>query len=238
MHGSRWVIVGDVHGCVAELDDLLDRVGISEGDSLVFVGDLVAKGPRSREVLRRARAFGARVAMGNHEERVLEARRARLDGRPLPKLDKTHAALLDQLADDEWAQLESFPLWLELDEHLRVVHAGLVPGIPMAAQEPYNLTHMRSISDGGEPSSKWGPPWGARYQGPPHVVFGHNARKDPQLHPDATGLDTGCVYGGALTALVLPKGSSPPEPRDRADALVSVRAREAYADYGGPLLNR
>lgn len=235
---QRWVIVGDVHGCVAELDSLLDRVGISEGDSLVFVGDLVAKGPRSREVLTRARSLGALVARGNHEERVLDARRARREGRPLPKLDKTHAALLDELAEDEWAMLEALPLWLDLDERLRVVHAGLVPGIPMADQDPYHLTHLRSISDKGEPSTKWGPPWGARYSGPPHVVFGHNARKDPQLHRDATGLDTGCVYGGALTALIVPKGSLPPEPRDRPDALLSVRAREAYSDYGGPLQNR
>lgn len=235
---ERWVIVGDVHGCVAELDALLDRVGISDGDGLVFVGDLVAKGPRSREVLARARALGAQVALGNHEERLLEARRARREGRPLPKLDKTHAALLDELDEEEWSMLESLPLWLELDERLRVVHAGLVPGLPMAEQDPYHLTHLRSISDAGEPSTKWGPPWGVHYRGPPHVVFGHNARKDPQLHPDATGLDTGCVYGGSLTALAMPKGSSPPEPRERPDALISVRAREAYSDYGGPLQNR
>jgi hypothetical protein len=235
---ERWVIVGDVHGCSLELDDLLDRVGISTGDGLVFVGDLVAKGPRSREVMKRARELGAKVALGNHEERVLEARRARRAGQPLPKLDKTHAALLDELDDEEWAMLEALPLWLDLEHGLRVVHAGIVPGLPMAEQDPYHLTHLRSISDSGEPSSKWGPPWGARYQGPPHVVFGHNARKDPQLHPDATGLDTGCVYGGRLTALVVPKGKPPPAPDERADALVSVRAREAYSDYGGPLQNR
>ena len=235
---DRWVIVGDVHGCSVELDDLLDRVGISTGDGLAFVGDLLAKGPRSREVLRRARELGAKVALGNHEERVLEARRARLAGRPLPKLDKTHAALLEELDDEEWAMLEALPLWLDLEDGLRVVHAGLVPGLPMAEQDPYHLTHLRSISDTGEPSSKWGPPWGALYRGPPHVVFGHNARKDPQLHPDATGLDTGCVYGGRLTALVVPKGKAPPAPAERADALVSVRARAAYSDYGGPLQNR
>ena len=234
----RSIIIGDVHGCSAELKALLDRIGPTRDDTVALVGDLVAKGPRSREVLSMVRELGAKVALGNHEERLLEARRARRAGEPLPKLDKTHAALLEELEDQEWAELEALPLWLDLDERLRVVHAGLVPGVPIEQQDPYHLTHVRSISETGEPSTKWGPPWGARYSGPPHVVFGHNARKDPQLHPDATGLDTGCVYGGLLTALVIPTGSLPPEPAERRDALVSVQAREAYSDYGGPLQNR
>lgn len=234
----RLIVVGDVHGCSAELDSLLDRVGVAAGDTLAFVGDLVAKGPHSREVLRIARELGAKVALGNHEERLLEARRARREGLPLPKLDTTHAALLDELDDEEWAQLEALPLWLDLDPALRVVHAGVIPGLTMADQDPYHLTHLRSISDDGKPSSKWGPPWGARYVGPPHIVFGHNARKDPQVHRDATGLDTGCVYGGELTAFVLEQGSAPPAATDRLDALVRVRARKAYSDYGGPLQNR
>ena len=225
----RFIVVGDVHGCNVELDALLDRLA---------VGDLVAKGPNSRLVLRTAREIGASIALGNHEERMLEARAARQEGRPLPKLDATHASLLEELSDEEWALLASLPRWVDLDAKLRVVHAGIVPGIPMAAQDPHHLTHLRSISESGEPSMKWGPPWGALYQGPPHLVFGHNARKDPQLHPDATGLDTGCVYGGALTALVVPKGSLPPGPLERRDALAVEPARRAYASYGGPLLNR
>jgi hypothetical protein len=235
---QRFIIVGDVHGCSAELAALLERIGPTSDDRVALVGDVIAKGPGSREVLALVREVGAKVALGNHEERLLEARRAQRAGRPLPKLDKTHVALLEKLDEREWAELEAMPLWLDLDERLRVVHAGLIPGVPMAEQDPYHLTHLRSISATGEPSSKWGPPWGAIYAGPPHVVFGHNARKDPQLHPDATGLDTGCVYGGYLTALVVPAGSLPPEPADRRDALVAVTAREPYSDYGGPLQNR
>jgi hypothetical protein len=188
--------------------------------------------------LRTAREVNARVALGNHEERLLGARAAKLAGRPLPKLDPTHASLLDELTDEEWSQLEALPRWFDLTPTVRVVHAGIVPGVPMAEQDPYHLTHLRSISESGEPSTKWGPPWGARYEGPPHIVFGHNARKDPQLHPHATGLDTGCVYGGALTALVVPQGSELPPPLERSDVLAVEPARRAYSNYGGPLLNR
>jgi len=233
---KRTLIVGDVHGCAAELSDLLDRLALTSEDELCFVGDLVARGPDSRGVLRIARETGAKVALGNHEERLLEARKARRDGTPLPKLGGSHRRLLDELDDGEWAQLEALPLKVDLESQaLRIVHAGLVPGIPFEAQDPWLVTHIRSISDDGVPSKHWGPPWGARYEGPPHIVFGHNARKHPQLHPHATGIDTACVYGGELTAFVLPHGAEIPPPAARRDVLVSVPARRAYVDYGQPL---
>ncbi len=228
----RTIIIGDVQGCLAELDSLLDRVALTQDDALYFVGDLVARGPDSLGVLRRLRALGAHSVIGNHEERMLAARSARRRAEAPPKLEPSHEKLLGELEDDDWAALESMPLRIALDEHgIWIVHAGLVPGVPFEQQDPWVVTHIRSISEDGEPSSRRGPLWGARWQGPPHVVFGHNARKNPQLHPDATGIDTACVYGEHLTALVLPEGSAVPPPKDRPDALVAVRARRAYADY-------
>lgn len=233
---KRTLIIGDVHGCAAELSDLLDRLAFTREDELYFVGDLVARGPDSRGVLRIAREMGAKVTLGNHEQRLLEARRARREGTALPKLGSSHRRLLDELDDTEWAQLEALPLKVDLEpQGVRIVHAGLVPGIPFEAQDPWLVTHIRSISDDGVPSKHWGPPWGARYTGPPHVVFGHNARQHPQLHPHATGIDTACVYGGELTAFVLADGAEIPPPAARRDVLVSVPARRAYVDYGQPL---
>ena len=110
-------------------------------------------------------------------------------------------------------------------DHL-VVHAGLVPGVPLDDQEPEHLLNLRSITPEGRPSKKLdGTPWAALWRGPDHVVFGHDAVRGLQRHPHATGLDTGCVYGNALTALVLEAGADP--------RLVSVQARRAYARMTG-----
>jgi hypothetical protein len=233
---ARSIFIGDVHSCAAELAELLSAVAVSSDDHVYFVGDLLTRGPDAAGVLKLFRALRARSAMGNHEQRLLAARHASQHGQPLPKLGASHAEVAAQLSDDDWAVLESFPLWIDVPEHdVRVVHAGVVPGIAFEAQDPWLLTHIRSIDDSGKPSEKWGKLWGSMYRGSPHIVFGHNARQQPQLHPDATGLDTACVYGGALTALVLPEGAAPPPVTHRLDALVSVRARRAYSDYGREL---
>jgi hypothetical protein len=222
----RTVIVGDVHGCRAELDALLERVAFGAGDRLVMVGDLVVRGPDPAGVIDLLASLGARSVRGNHEDRLL---RCRAGSAPV---NEAQRAAIAALRDHHWAFLEALPLWLDLPDHdLRVVHAGLVPGVPIERQAPRSLMYMRCLSPAGEPVEKRGNAlWGARYDGPPHVVFGHNAQAEPQLHRDATGLDTGCVYGGRLTAMVLPAGAPPPPAQHRQGALVSVPAARPYAD--------
>jgi hypothetical protein len=110
------------------------------------------------------------------------------------------------------------------------VHAGVVPGVPVHRQDTRWLMYKRSVGPSHEAIEHRGRVlWGERYVGPPHVVFGHNAMIDVQIHPWATGIDTGCVYGGRLTAMVLRKGESPPPPEHRRSVLVSVPARKKYA---------
>ena len=233
---SRSIFIGDVHSCAAELAELLAAVAITQDDCVYFVGDLLSRGPDPLGVLRLFRQLRARSAVGNHEQRLLAARRARLRGEAGPRLGSSHAEVAAQLGEEEWALLESLPLWIDVPEHgVRVVHAGIVPGLAFDKQDPWMLTHIRSIGRDGKATEKWGTLRGSLYEGEPHIVFGHNARQRPQLHPHATGLDTACVYGNALTALVLPEGVVPPPPSDRLDAMVSVRARRAYSDYGREL---
>ena len=220
----RTLIVGDVHGCREELDDLLRESGWEEGDHLVMVGDLVAKGPDSLGVVRLVRALGAEATRGNHDQHCLRWWNAKRAGEPLPKLKPTHQRVADELEEEDWTWLAARPLWLELPEHdALVVHGGLLPGVPLNEQDPRNLMNMRSILADGSASRRVeeGTPWAALWPGPALAVFGHDAVRGFQSYPHAVGLDTGCVYGGWLSGLWLPG-------RD----LVTVPARDCYCDPG------
>ncbi|MSP24313.1 MAG: hypothetical protein EXR75_03940 [Myxococcales bacterium] len=240
---GRTILVGDVHGCARELERLFDELVIGRGDRVLMVGDLVVRGPSPNRVLELVRAVGGLSVRGNHEARLLQWRELRgAPKRAVATLSEGEHRILgnkhlrrtaEEIDDEGWTQLARMPLWLLVPEQeLLVVHAGLVPGVPLAKQRERALLNVRGIDEDGEPTERRdvGELWGKRYLGPPHVVFGHNAQAEPQLHAWATGLDTGCVYGGHLTALVLDAEETIPRtPAARKKRLVSVPARRAYA---------
>jgi hypothetical protein len=226
---SRTIIVGDVHGCIRELEDLLSYVGYESKDRLVFVGDLVVRGPKPREVIALARSLNARAVRGNHEDRLLRWRAEKRAGGSL-KIGNLTRRAAEALKPRDWEYLESMPLWLDLPEHgVRVVHAGLLPHIPIEDQSARTLLYIRSLGGGGVPMELRGEQsWAQSYHGHLHVVFGHNAQLEPEIAPRATGIDTGVVYGGRLTAMVLREGERPPPADERRSVLVSVPARRVY----------
>jgi len=226
---GRTILVGDVHGCLVELEELLDKLSFCAADRLCFVGDLVARGPSSVGVVSLCRRLNATVVRGNHEEKLLRWRH----DRGCEPLGALHLQVARELDKEDWDFLENTPLWLDLPEHnLWVVHAGVLPGVSLDQQPRRALLTMRSLGELGEPLVRAGSvPWGCRYLGPRQVVFGHHAQPRPQLHPYATGIDTGCVYGGALTAMVLNPGQKVPPICDRSSVLQSVDAHRRW--FGG-----
>jgi Calcineurin-like phosphoesterase len=216
----RTIIVGDIHGCLDELQELLHACLVDwVADDVISVGDLVAKGPDSQGVLQFARERGLKAVLGNHDAKLLSLG-PKVEDREAGTPSKHHAMVARTLRPDDWTYLQALPLYLPLVElQTIVVHGGLVPGVPLTEQPRALLLNMRSITPSGEASKRVdaGAPWASFWPGPSHVVFGHDAIRGLQQHPFATGLDTGCVYGRSLTALVLPERR-----------LVSVRARRSY----------
>jgi hypothetical protein len=206
---QRTIIVGDVHGCADELRLLLGRCGYTKGDRVVLAGDLVAKGPDSQGVVQFARENGLLAVLGNHDAYALGHRH---DGQK--HSHEARRSYIGTLQPEDWDYLQKLPLYLRLgspkpgEPDYLVVHAGLVPGVPLDKQKREHQLSLRSIADTGEPTSRllWHYPWAARWQGPEKLVFGHDAVRGLQNWPLAIGIDSGCVYGRLLTALILPEG--------------------------------
>jgi hypothetical protein len=219
---GRVIVVGDVHGCIEELEALLVECGATADDKLVFVGDLVGKGPSSRDVVELCRRRDARSARGNHDDRLVRHHEATARGEEGPPISALHEDAARSLSGEDWRYLRALPPLVPIPDHgILVVHGGLRPGVPLHAQAPRDMMTMRSVRPDGSPSRRIedGVPWGSVWEGPGHVVYGHDAVRGLQLYPHATGLDTGCVYGGRLTALVLPDHE-----------LVSVGAKQRYCE--------
>jgi Calcineurin-like phosphoesterase len=208
---ARTIIFGDVHGCLDELQDLLRATRATSRDRLISVGDLIGKGPDSRGVLEWAlRAENLRCVLGNHERRFL----VRKSGAALPDGKKLDEATWRQLRG-RFARYRRFiagwPLWIREKDYL-VLHAGLVPRKSLAKQDEWDLITLRRVGRAKKP-------WYELYRGGRLAVFGHWSRRDPIVRPNAVGLDTGCVYGGRLSALILPERR-----------IVSVPARKIYRE--------
>jgi hypothetical protein len=217
------IAIGDVHGCIDELQDLLRLCDYRPGDQIVFLGDLVSKGPDSISVVQMAREIGAIGVRGNHDFEVIRWHQAIKAGVDPPVIRSEHFHIASRLspADMQWMNCQP---WYMASKDLGAlfVHAGFVSGIRLSKQNPRLMMNMRSILPDGTVTSKffnnW--PWARLWDGPQTVLFGHDADRGLQQYEHAIGLDTGCVYGGRLTACILPE-----------KRLVSVSARREYFKY-------
>lgn len=209
------LIIGDVHGCLRELDRLLVK-GQEDGPRrLIFVGDLINKGPNSMGVLKRARALRAEVIQGNHERAFLKYVRSDR----IPKR-KHWNLLLEEMGKDwrDWIRyIENWPSYIETD-HFLVVHAGLQPGKEPEETDPDILANIRTWDGVGRNlDNERNPPWFNLVASKKPIIFGHWAKLGLFIRYPYYGLDSGCVYGKYLTALRLPEME-----------LVQVKAERVY----------
>jgi len=237
-------IIGDVHGCGDELEMLLGALGYAMGDDgawrhpagrkAVFLGDLVDRGPRIPAVLRTVMAMvdaGAALAVpGNHDLKLVRKLRGK-------EVQITHG-LADSLAqlDDEAPEfrdhaetfLDGLVSHYALDGgRLIVAHAGMKE--EMQGRGSAKVRDFALYGETTGETDEFGLPirynWAAEYRGQAHVVYGHTPVPEPEWLNRTINIDTGCVFGGKLTALRWPEKE-----------LVFVSARAIYAEPVRPFL--
>lgn len=219
-HTGPFDIIGDIHGCFDELLMLLEKLGYQDDAShpqnrkLIFVGDLVDRGPKSPDVLKfvmqGVRNQNMSLVNGNHDDKL----RRKLGGRDV-KIMHGLQETLDQLAqesaefrEDVLLFLETLPSHLILDEgRLVIAHAGIKQHYIGQSSKKVKAFCMYGqptgeIDEHGFPVRY---PWANDYEGEALIVYGHSVVKKAEFINNTINIDTGCVFGGKLTALRYPE---------------------------------
>jgi protein phosphatase len=238
-------IIGDVHGCYDELVALLRNLGhevdaaaatvrITSGRKLLFLGDLVDRGPKTPDVLRlvmNAVASGSALCVpGNHDVKLMRKLRGR-------DVQVTHglAESLEQLAAESDAFRRDVADFIDRlvshyvldDGKLVVAHAGMkesMQGRGSGAVREFAL-YGETTGETDELGLPVRHNWAAEYRGQAMVVYGHTPVPEPEWLNRTVDIDTGCVFGGRLTALRYPERE-----------FVVVDALRTYAQPSRPFL--
>ena len=239
-------IIGDVHGCFDELLELMEllgysfektekgyKIGAPEGRKAIFVGDLVDRGPKIEDVLRLVMDMvSAGIALcvpGNHDVKLLQKLRGK-DVKIAHGLADSIAQLENESPEFKRKVIEFIDGLIShyvLDEgKLVVAHAGM-----KEEMQGRGSAAVRSFALFGETTGEtdeFGLPvrynWAADYRGKAMVVYGHTPIAEPQWLNRTINIDTGCVFGGRLTAIRYPEKE-----------FVSVPAHRTYYEPAKPL---
>ena len=237
-------IIGDIHGCYDELLVLLDKLGYTiqpnaitppPGRKALFLGDLCDRGPKTPEVIdlvmRMIEADTALCVPGNHDVRLVRALQGK-NVKPTYGLFES----LEQLKDHSDTERKRYATFLDsLVSHyvldngkLVVAHAGMKED--MAGRTSGAVRSFALYGETTGETDEFGLPirldWATQYRGKAMIVYGHTPVPNAEWLNNTINIDTGCVFGGELTALRYPEKE-----------LVSVSAHQTYAEPVRPLIS-
>lgn len=234
------VTVGDLHGCLEEFKELLNVLQYNKDQMrLVLLGDLVDRGPDSVGCVKFVQELGVECIMGNHEDKHLrwrkhEKRRSESGIiNPMKRMSRDKLNTYEALSDDDFNWLNKLPVKLELFPGTWAVHGGVEPRYTLEKQIPNQIIRLRYVDSRGVPQAlgeNFSQPantsyWAEVWNGPESIVYGHcvHSLSEPRFDLHKThmclGIDTGCVFGGHLTAAVF---------KDNTAEIVQVKAKSKY----------
>ena len=201
------IIVGDVHGCADELNEIILKTKFSLGSDILYLtGDAFARGPNPLGVWQTIVKSQAKMVLGNHDVRLREQLGmilANKDPGPL-KADQYYTICqLESVHTEVFDWLSNCPLFIKNKQFL-LVHAGINPILGLSGTSFDEFISIRTWPN--KIKSLEGQRWHDFYKKMhPLLIFGHDApnglvEKKDKGNTYLIGLDTGCVYGGKLTA--------------------------------------
>ncbi len=201
----RTLVIGDIHGCIEELRDLLDLAALSREDEVIALGDFMDRGPDSPSVLAFLKdSENTRSLKGNHERKHILASRGIL--RPALSQRLARAQFDEERYSQALEYFESLPFYIELPDAI-LVHGFWQAGLTLQEQDP--LVLQGTMTGQYRLGHHLKGPWFEAYDEPKPLVVGHQdylQTGDPLIVENRVFcLDTGCCRGGRLTGLTLPE---------------------------------
>ncbi|GBM61170.1 hypothetical protein AVEN_102475-1 [Araneus ventricosus] len=212
------IVIGDQHGCYDEEQLLIQRHQLNDTVLKLFTGDITTKGPKNLEVLRYLKNCKSCVTVrGNNDEKTLQ-------DIWMKEVKKNYTydrfgEWMNDLTVDEIKWLKELPYSLYLPSmNARVCHGGFLPGgVPIEDNKPYTIMNIRTVITDPTCPGGWRPtreeflhlhkdpsfPWASQWRGPEHIYFGHDHKRQLQLYPFATGVDTACVRGHYMSGIFI-----------------------------------
>lgn len=201
----KHLIIGDVHGCYDELQDLLDKAALTGEDQIICIGDMVDRGPQSLEALNFFRTTpNVSSIQGNHERKHVRAFRGQTAAAASQIITRGQIGEADYPAAIDY--MDSLPRYLELPD-ATLVHAFWEPGVALEQQRETVIVGTLTGEEYLQSNGIW--PWYEYYDGPKPLVVGHRdytSAQQPFIYGGdrVYAIDSRCVYGGSLTGLLLP----------------------------------
>jgi serine/threonine protein phosphatase 1 len=200
----RYFVIGDIHGCYAELQDLLDKAALNSDDQIISIGDLIDRGDDSASVVEFFRDTpNASAIMGNHERKHIRW----FDDQVEPAASQiiTRKQITEDIYPEVIGYMSDLPLYMDLPDAL-LVHGFYEPGVILEDQRETVLVGTMSGEEYLRKRYSW--PWYERYDGDKPLIMGHRDYTEKMQvlnYKDRVwGIDTRCVYGGTLTGMFLP----------------------------------